>query len=162
MNALAIVGIRLVESNFSKSHKERGCEHANSEGNFCPDCGKPTWVDKKETLDDVASSLGADVVRPFTKGRKVILGKIIGIAGDGSTTTRMCAAFDAEDIKIRLREVLEPLELWDEKAFGLRVVADRDSSVTQKKPKDPPYDFDDDDYDDDDEYNITDRQLHKD
>jgi len=153
MNALAVVGIRLVESTFKKSHKERGCEHGNSELNFCPHCGKPTWMDKQETLDDVALSLGADVVRPFRKGKNVILGKIIGIAGEGTTTTRMCDSFDAEDIKAQLREVLEPLELWDEKAFGLRVVADKNSLVTKKTPKDPPYDFDaddDEDFEDDD------------
>lgn len=149
MNAVAIVGIRMVEGDFKKTHKERGCEHANSEGNFCPDCGKSTWIDKKESLDDVAITLGADIIRPFKKGSKVILGKIIGVAGDGTTTTRVCDAFDAEDIKIQLREVLEPLDLWDEKAFALRVVADKNSSVS-KKSMDPPYDFDDDDFEDDD------------
>jgi len=151
MNALAIVGVRLVEGDFKKTHKERGCEHAASGGNFCPDCGKATYFDKKETLDDVALSLGADVVRPFKKGTKVLLGKIVGIAGDGSTTTRMCEPFDLEEIKTQLRDVLEPLDLWDEKQFALRVVADKDSRVTRKAPKDPPYDYDDDDYDDDDE-----------
>jgi hypothetical protein len=154
MNALAIIGIRLTEVEFKKTHKERGCEHANPEGNYCPECGKPTWIDKKESLDDVAISLGADVVRPFgTKGKKVILGKIIGVAGDGTTTTRVCDSFDAEDIKMRLKEVLEPLELWNEKQFALRVVADKNSSISNKPPKDPPYDYDgDDDFEDDDEY----------
>ena len=152
MNELAIVGIRLTESDFKKTHKERGCEHDNPEGSFCPECGKPTWVDKRESLDDVAISLGEDVIRPFgSKGKKVILGKIIGVAGDGSTTTRVCETFDFEDIKMRLQEVLEPLEMWNEKQFSLRVVADKNSDISRKKPKDPPYDFDaDDDYEDDD------------
>lgn len=156
MNALAIIGIRLTESDFKKTHRERGCEHANSEGNFCPDCGKPTWINKRESIDDVAISLGADIVRPIAKGKKVILGKIIGIAGDGTTTTRVCDSFDAEDIKMRLREVLEPIEMWDEKQFALRVVADRNSDIKNNnknnKKKDPPYDYDeDDDYEDDDD-----------
>ena len=153
MNAVAIVGVRLVEGDFKKTHKERGCEHGNSERNFCPDCGKPTWVDKKESLDDVAISLGADVVRPYRNGKKVVIGKIIGIAGDGTTTTRKCDSFDAEDIKTQLREILDPLELWDEKSFGLRIVADKNSSATKKPLKDPPYEYgedEDEDFEDDD------------
>jgi hypothetical protein len=93
------------------------CEHNPLQTKqFCADCGKPVkLVEIKTPLPGLEAAIKAAglSVASTTDGEREFVGLKAG-STDDATCTRI-----PDDIKDKVRAVLEPFNLWDEKSFGL-------------------------------------------
>lgn len=104
--------------------EKRGCLHDAGDQPFCPKCGKQTVI--KETVnipeyeDDAIGAEDGPYLTVFstTDNRRQIAGIGTTVDSDGCNEAQfMLVNFD--EIKRQVREVLEPLGLWDETKFGM-------------------------------------------
>ncbi len=145
VSVYGILGVRIPDRDrLYSSRRTRGCSHAlpyYGAGKFCPTCGKPVWEgedvpvdgydDGRETgseptlggLDVLSTSSENQSREAFVCSLQLQLGDpmyggwVSGLAADRAELADVAGAAK------ELRELLEPLGLWDEKEFGFWVVA---------------------------------------
>lgn len=122
----AVIGVR-VSRNAFVSKQERtvdGCNHPH-DFEFCPRCGRP--AKRKEIVsvdlleDDPDTFYGLDLVKG-TDQREIYLGITCSgtnsNCGDEDSFVKV-SDFQIREIRTKIQNVLRPLNLWDEKMFGL-------------------------------------------
>jgi hypothetical protein len=50
-SAYLVYGFKCSKSDLQTVKQVRGCNHPQTGGKFCPECGKPMFVEKTETID---------------------------------------------------------------------------------------------------------------
>ena len=144
--AYAVIGVRLLPEQFVTKDVRpvRGCEH-KFDSDFCPLCGSPKWKERKISFDALVTDEGDDELDVFhgipvsydTDDRHVYLGITAKITDEGCGPdiatqsgrgpefvglSRTTTKISVEQIREKLKSVLEPLGIWDEKSFGLWAV----------------------------------------
>lgn len=129
--AYAVVGVRLLPKQFvTKDVKRvRGCKH-EFDSDFCPVCGSPKWREEKISFDALATDEGDDKLDVFhgipvcynTDDQYVYLGITAKTSYYGEEDECEINILSIEQIREKLKSVLEPLGIWDEKSFGLWAV----------------------------------------
>lgn len=129
--ATALIGCEVPRDVFFRTVKKRGCRSELVEGaQFCPSCGKPTWIEEEmgpwEVLEDdhklglhLKGKAGEIVRFAFTTDEKRGFAGLYRI-GAGDDAGRL--PWPDRCVKEATREALEPLGLWDEESFGLWAV----------------------------------------
>tara|TARA_Y100000034_G_scaffold37672_2_gene46322 strand:- start:2476 stop:2889 length:414 start_codon:yes stop_codon:yes gene_type:complete len=90
---------------------------------FCPDTGKELWKEVREPIPewDESETLGSFKVHTSTDSHDHVVGIIAAdeaeMRGSGVDFTKL--PDNLADEKYKLKELLEPLGLWDESKFGL-------------------------------------------
>lgn len=129
--AYAIVGLKVDPKKLdSVLHKEdlvRGCSHEvdSIRTKFCPECGKPvvksTTVPHPEFDVDDSKFFGFKLLCKNSEDRNFyyIAGEV---ASSSSYSGKPYLNYkNIEDIKGKMKNVLEPLGLWKESSFGIHV-----------------------------------------
>lgn len=136
----AIIGIKVNPSKFTTLEEKRGCK-CEVEGiekmKFCPRCGAKSFVKEKvpipqfkEDRDDdkfhnYQSLCNYAIIYPDAEndGEAYVAAMYVD---DSSYTeknkNRMRIPKDIETIKEKMKKLLKPIGLWDEKKFGLWAV----------------------------------------
>jgi len=152
--AAAVLGVELDVQKLYREVRKRGCAcfaeppAADPEWQFCPHCGKPVYETSLVTIPEwdstdparilLAGLLVLTTANPNTPGlektaigREVIRTGVRLIVGEYAARTdlgrhaRMAEVPDFASVRERLKTVLEPLGLWDDKKFGLWAVLNR-------------------------------------
>jgi len=131
-SSMAVMGVRVHEDDLCpvKKEKVRGCEHPikSCDEKYCSECGAPAWknisseedIEKRENIlmDEMFEDLYA---YHDSHDGYFYLGKVMSQADDYSARVlfspldnpKMLAAMES------VKEVLEPMKLWNEDQFGL-------------------------------------------
>lgn len=118
--ARGIIGVKLPRPPF-KEVKERGCEHALSEKEFCGTCGSKSWVAKPQALfDEDDCTVGK--FRLLEGGNADNPDYYVGIFPTHTDADCMyghpgefvgdLSGLDVGLLKSQLKALLEPLDLW--------------------------------------------------
>lgn len=125
-----VIGVPLQKRTIFKNTSEikRNCSCiVVGEPHFCPDCGKPFYKKvSKETciLPEYKDYEKAGPFKIFTcvDERELFIG--YGKSCNSEDPPERLKNIDIENIKIELKNYLEPLNLWDENSFGIWSVPD--------------------------------------
>lgn len=127
--AITVIGIAVERSKFYKKGKERGCEHPETAGKHCAECGAAMWID----VDDLL------VFDDFTPGEdETFKGfAVIDPSYDGYSTSHLYIGWTRkaddnkgimfallpgiEKLATELRETLEPIGVWNNN-FGMYTI----------------------------------------
>ena len=133
----AVIGIKVKRSQLLVQDKVRACDHpamklaaTGEPANFCPVCGKPTFVDGMVWAEgyntDKKTIGGFDVIVVDPDGSDpdcyiAAMGAARGYeyAGGRELLPLPMDTLDLAGIRARMAETLKPLGLWDETKFGL-------------------------------------------
>ncbi len=126
--ASAVIGVSvdldLLEEKFTVTIPS--CEHAERLGNkFCPVCGTrvedETDFDAYDVLDEIVESLPDGFLATDENDQtEVVIG--YGVTADDAGTVAFLPLPDVMATANALKEVLEPIGLWDDERFGLYAV----------------------------------------
>ena len=125
--AKAVIGVKVPVDKLYDRTKVRTCRHPlpNEEVRYCPTCGRTAWDDDSVIKYDLFK-LGVELITGTDHKPLILTLKdfaayadaydndgygLLPLTGDGLVS-----------IKPKLQAKLEPLGLWDEKAFGLYAV----------------------------------------
>lgn len=123
-NAYAVLGVMIPKEKLFRISTVPHEEHPIPEGaEFCPKCGKRVSVTEKTPIYEEGSRQNnwTDLLGSFP----IVWGTDQEEAYVGEWTRngrKPIVPSSFETIKAKLREVLEPLGLWDEETFGLYAV----------------------------------------
>ena len=126
-STVVIVGVYVDKTLYEKKSKVRGCKHKESSSRFCPECGKPIWVEKVEEVDfdDIVTKSG-DEELTFTyceaeSSREAIVGYCLSkLDTYTGKIHKINMATNMEKYRERLKKLLG--DLWSEKDFGMYCV----------------------------------------
>lgn len=132
--AYAIVGLRLRSQQLTTQQRVRGCAHklANEKVKFCPECGDPVWVTKRTPIagyDDGEPTLASyRVVDSGPNSEYVYVAGVLleGASGQDGGSVGFISEINFEEVKAKMKAVIEPLGLWDEESFGFWAVLNED------------------------------------
>ncbi len=126
----AIIGQKLNHTKLNRNTLVNDCGHNPPKtSKFCPECGQPAWVQRNQPVVDL-NEISPDIELVYTTDENEVLVALkdhyvsTGTSrGGGDDSGRMPLSNDAvEKSRKKLREILEPYDLWDEKEFGLWAV----------------------------------------
>lgn len=134
--AWTVIGVRLNENQLVRYRKVRGCNcfDVSSNFNFCPTCGKEAHKSHKhyvapfnDDCDELRTEWGngLTLVRPHYECGHFFFGHVLGVARDVGVVDFSCDFVHWPDqdfiqrVKQDLIKILNPLEIWDEKGFGI-------------------------------------------
>ncbi|MDO8669004.1 MAG: hypothetical protein Q7K65_01785 [Candidatus Buchananbacteria bacterium] len=139
--ATAVIGVVLPEVAFYQEIQIAGCEHNPIEGNFCSQCGRPRNIPVSKPIPEydvdnnvlVKRGASSEIVRQASvarisnsSGDFLAVGNIVRgnmeINGFSLIPYHGPSIEDAWHIKKLLKEILEPLGLWDEEKFGIHAL----------------------------------------
>jgi len=63
LDSVIMVGYKIPGSELYQKLRDRGCGHSEQRANFCPECGKPMWLESSTRLVDDEDKLGIFQVR---------------------------------------------------------------------------------------------------
>ena len=119
--AMTIIGIKIPEEKLYVTKHKRGCKHKEASSKHCPACGKPMWVFRNEEIpayvvyQDTEKFAGLDATTRGTDEEDLFVGKIF----EAEPHTHFNVIPDFDKIKAEVRLALDPLNLFDEKKFGI-------------------------------------------
>lgn len=126
-SASMAIGVRKLASDFKKQVKVRGCKHDETKAKFCPECGKPMWVDKTEYIIDVfdmyeENEEGISCIRPNCDTDDIVIGFNLCVVSSYNNISGIDILTESEmdEYKEILKEFLG--DLWNEDEFGIYVV----------------------------------------
>ena len=139
--AYVFVGMKLDEAKLYCTKRVRGCSHEETIERFCGTCGKPMWRESRYFVPAVdcpyadTSECSLDEVRSVA-GLKLVLGtsyvngeyECVFVAGTEVISVDgydKLPVLDLSEIRGSIRKVLEPVDLWDDDAFGVWCVLHR-------------------------------------
>lgn len=140
----AIVGVHCRDKCTSKDEKVRGCDHPEAKTDYCAECGKKMWVDRKvktclsDKLEHLQEWHGdedgvfnesaiAMIYNPMWDPTDFVVGRVLESFDGGNESLSIpfntlsgeeyAAAYD------QTKAALEPLGLWDPTKFGYMLYA---------------------------------------
>jgi hypothetical protein len=122
--AMTIIGIKIPNEKLYVTTHIRGCKHKETAYKHCPECGKPMWISQKEdspayvVYQDTDKFAGLNATTGGTDEEDLFVGKIF----EAEPHTQFNVIPDFDKIKAEVRLALDPLNLFDEKKFGIYTV----------------------------------------
>lgn len=130
--ACLVLGVRvspeLLKSKLYVSEKRRSCnctvEAPSSK--FCPDCGAPVWEETKRPIEDycenerMLSRFKLVTASSMDRDPEYIAFSVYEASAREHALSRI-DEIKIDHVKQIMKEVLEPLGLWDESKFGLHL-----------------------------------------
>lgn len=139
--AVAGLGVMIPHDRLCRKAQMRDCPHdAPLTAKFCPECGERAWREEEVPIEGYLPEGNSDNgyeptlcgLAVYVHGgretgsdhRALVTPSLVRARGESSKDAVQMANPDVESARTRLRDVLEPLGLWDGSAFGLWVLAD--------------------------------------
>ncbi len=118
--AQTIIGVKINEKHLYENKPVRCCQHPEKDSKFCSECGKPMWKDcqvRKDFYDD--DNVVSEVFNlvELQHADWCFIGLVAESGSQGAPVKQTIT--DIEFVKQELKEVLEPLGLWEEESFGI-------------------------------------------
>ena len=118
-----VLGVKVNPKDLLKTSTVKGCDHPiPKKAKFCPDCGGPATVEEiKLIVDDDNKINGLDVCYT-TDEKETVVGIVLSHvrSEDNEIAGSPLPFFDPAYKTIR--DILEPLNLWNEKNYALWTV----------------------------------------
>jgi hypothetical protein len=109
--------------------KERGCHHQETEGKFCSECGKPTWIEHKslspilEQFDNIYGKEGSITFIRTCGGNRYYCGIYIGRVNYDNMDRKIdMSKFRDKDTSVFFYRILK--NLYKPENFGVWLVMD--------------------------------------
>lgn len=128
--AVCLVGLRMDQRRlqsvlFSEEQKRScNCLKETPDSKYCPECGKMVWktvYTPIEGYNERQDKLFGFTVEFLGSGRPAYISALRTACGIGSYDTLELNKLNLLEISTQMQEKLEPLGLWDAKAFGIHV-----------------------------------------
>lgn len=124
--ARAAIGCKVAKEKLWPTSRVRACSHPlpDEAMRFCPTCGKPAWENRSRPADGYDEGKGTFHGFPVARGTDgavhvVCVKGCLAEADSDDGAARRGLPGDIGEAEHDLRAMLEPLGMWDDKAFGL-------------------------------------------